>query len=178
MHHFVAVAASLVMPTITGNEATQLILRWFHFHRRHHLDRPALFLQPGQRPVHEAGGRRREAQNFSEPDSARPELVPLERAGHGLCRLLVLGTISSRTRRAAPGRRRGQHDRLLSAALDRGLGHSLPRDQEDDAQRIRPRRHHCDPGLRRGMDVRELHAGRRRRQPRALRSASAADSAS
>ena len=31
MHHFVAVAASLVMPTITGKEATQLILRWFHF---------------------------------------------------------------------------------------------------------------------------------------------------
>jgi uncharacterized membrane protein len=30
MHHFVAVAA-LVMPTITGTEATQLILRWFHF---------------------------------------------------------------------------------------------------------------------------------------------------
>ncbi len=31
MHHFVAVAASLVTPTITGKEATQLILRWFHF---------------------------------------------------------------------------------------------------------------------------------------------------
>ena len=30
MHHFVAVAASLVMPTITGKEAAQLILRWFH----------------------------------------------------------------------------------------------------------------------------------------------------
>jgi len=31
MHHFVAVGASLVMPTITGAQATQLILRWFHF---------------------------------------------------------------------------------------------------------------------------------------------------
>src|ERR1700687_6454178 len=31
MQHVVAVAASLVMPTITGKEATQLILRWFHF---------------------------------------------------------------------------------------------------------------------------------------------------
>ena len=30
MHHFVEVAAA-VMPTITGKEATQLILRWFHF---------------------------------------------------------------------------------------------------------------------------------------------------
>jgi len=30
MHHFVAVAASLVAPTISGAEATQLILRWFH----------------------------------------------------------------------------------------------------------------------------------------------------
>jgi uncharacterized membrane protein len=30
MHHFVAVAAT-VMPTITGKEAMQLILRWFHF---------------------------------------------------------------------------------------------------------------------------------------------------
>lgn len=31
MHHFVAVAASFVEPTITGKEASQLILRWFHF---------------------------------------------------------------------------------------------------------------------------------------------------
>jgi uncharacterized membrane protein len=31
MHDLVAVAASLVTPTITGKEATQLILRWFHF---------------------------------------------------------------------------------------------------------------------------------------------------
>jgi uncharacterized membrane protein len=36
MHHFVMrhladVRPSLVMPTITGTEATQLILRWFHF---------------------------------------------------------------------------------------------------------------------------------------------------
>jgi uncharacterized membrane protein len=31
MHHFVAVAATVVTPTITGKEATQLILRWFHF---------------------------------------------------------------------------------------------------------------------------------------------------
>src|SRR5580700_10358335 len=30
MHHFVE-AAVAVMPTITGKEATQLILRWFHF---------------------------------------------------------------------------------------------------------------------------------------------------
>ncbi|HEY6337547.1 MAG TPA: urate hydroxylase PuuD [Candidatus Sulfotelmatobacter sp.] len=31
MHHVTALAASLVTPTITGKEATQLILRWFHF---------------------------------------------------------------------------------------------------------------------------------------------------
>src|SRR5579864_9212034 len=31
MHHFVATAAALVMPSITGKEAAQLILRWFHF---------------------------------------------------------------------------------------------------------------------------------------------------
>lgn len=31
MHHFVAAAAFLVAPTITGAEAIQLILRWFHF---------------------------------------------------------------------------------------------------------------------------------------------------
>lgn len=30
MHHFAA-AASVVMPTITGKEATLLIMRWFHF---------------------------------------------------------------------------------------------------------------------------------------------------
>jgi uncharacterized membrane protein len=31
MHYFVAVAATFVMPTHSGSEATQLILRWFHF---------------------------------------------------------------------------------------------------------------------------------------------------
>jgi uncharacterized membrane protein len=31
MQHLVAVAASLVMPTISGKEAAQLIIRWFHF---------------------------------------------------------------------------------------------------------------------------------------------------
>lgn len=31
MHHFVEVAVASVLPTITGKEATQLILRWFHF---------------------------------------------------------------------------------------------------------------------------------------------------
>jgi uncharacterized membrane protein len=31
MHHFVVVAASLVMPTHTPSEAAQLIMRWFHF---------------------------------------------------------------------------------------------------------------------------------------------------
>ena len=31
MHHLVTLAASLVQPTITGTEAAQLILRWFHF---------------------------------------------------------------------------------------------------------------------------------------------------
>ena len=31
MQHFVAAASSVFMPTITGKEATQLILRWFHF---------------------------------------------------------------------------------------------------------------------------------------------------
>ncbi len=31
MQHLAAVAASLVTPTITGKEAAQLIMRWFHF---------------------------------------------------------------------------------------------------------------------------------------------------
>ena len=31
MHHIVAASAAMVMPTHTGSEATQLILRWFHF---------------------------------------------------------------------------------------------------------------------------------------------------
>jgi uncharacterized membrane protein len=31
MHHFAAATSTLVAPTITGKEATQLILRWFHF---------------------------------------------------------------------------------------------------------------------------------------------------
>src|ERR1700730_1755046 len=31
MHHFVAMVVATVMPTISGSEATMLILRWFHF---------------------------------------------------------------------------------------------------------------------------------------------------
>ncbi len=31
MDHSMAAAAAFVVPTITGSEATQLILRWFHF---------------------------------------------------------------------------------------------------------------------------------------------------
>ena len=31
MDHLFTVAASFVLPTITGAEATKLILRWFHF---------------------------------------------------------------------------------------------------------------------------------------------------
>jgi len=31
MHHFIALAASLVMPSISAKEAVQFILRWFHF---------------------------------------------------------------------------------------------------------------------------------------------------
>lgn len=31
MHHYVTVVASLVQATITGKEASQLIMRWFHF---------------------------------------------------------------------------------------------------------------------------------------------------
>ena len=31
MQHCVTAVVDLVTPTITGNEATQLILRWFHF---------------------------------------------------------------------------------------------------------------------------------------------------
>ena len=31
MHHYISVAASMVQPTITGKEASQLIWRWFHF---------------------------------------------------------------------------------------------------------------------------------------------------
>jgi uncharacterized membrane protein len=31
MHHLVTLAAALAMPTVTGKEASQLILRWFHF---------------------------------------------------------------------------------------------------------------------------------------------------
>lgn len=31
MHHFATAAASLILPTITGKEASMFILRWFHF---------------------------------------------------------------------------------------------------------------------------------------------------
>src|SRR2546426_4716383 len=58
---------------------------------RDHLDRIALLLQSGQRPVHEAGRRRHEAEGVSVHDPADAAMVPLERSGNGYRRLLVLG---------------------------------------------------------------------------------------
>src|SRR5581483_3642876 len=58
---------------------------------RHHLDRPALFLQPGECPLHENGGRHHETQSLREHDDARDAVVPLERHDYRICGFLVLG---------------------------------------------------------------------------------------
>jgi hypothetical protein len=41
------------------------------------LDRPALFLQPGQRSFHEGNGRRHKGQNCAQHDAARNVVVPM-----------------------------------------------------------------------------------------------------
>ena len=91
MHNLTALAASWVMPTHTGTEALAFILRWFHFISRYHLDRIALLLQSGQRPVHETGGRPHEAEGVSVHDHAHSAIIPLECADYGIRRILVLG---------------------------------------------------------------------------------------
>ena len=173
MHHFVAVAASYVMPTITGKEAAQLILRWFHILAGITWVGLLYFFNlinvPFMKQV-DAAAKPKIFQNLTLPALnwfRWSSLVTVFIGG------LVLGTVSGGARCTAPRRGPGQHFGLFLAALDRRLGYSFLRDQEDDAQRIRARRDHRHPRLRGGMDLRELHSGRRRRQPRRLLSASA-----
>ncbi len=124
MHHFVAVAASLVMPTITGKEATQLILRWFHIIAGITWVGLLYFFNLINVPFMKQVDAGMQAEDFPVSDPARSELVSLERAGHGLLRPLVLGPVSGRTRRPAPGGWAGQHVRPFSFCSGSGSGRS------------------------------------------------------
>ena len=93
-------------PPSRGKEATQLILRWFHIIAGITWVGLLYFFNLINVPFMKQVDAACQTEDFSVPDPARPELVPLERAGHGLRRHVVLGTVSGRTRRATPGRRR------------------------------------------------------------------------
>src|SRR5579863_173624 len=79
-------------------------------HCGNHLGWIALLFQPGQRAFHEAGGRWHEVKGVSIPDPASPELVPLERAGHGFRWFLVLGASLCWTGRRAHGGQPIEHN--------------------------------------------------------------------
>jgi len=100
MHHAFAVVSSLtasyVMPTITGKEAAQLILRWFHIIAGIAWVGLLYFFNLINVPFMKQVDAAAKPKIFQTLDPARPELVPLEFAGDGLRRILVLGTISGR----------------------------------------------------------------------------------
>ena len=147
------------MPTHTGAEATQLILRWFHIIAGITWVGLLYFFNLINVPFMKQVDATMKAKDFSVPDPARPELVPLERAGHGLLRILVLGTVLRRARRPTPGRRSAGATigffLLLWIAVWFILFMVI---KKDDAQRICPGRHHRHPLHRRSLAVRELHA--------------------
>ena len=86
------------MPTITGKEATQLILRWFHFIAGITWVGLLYFFNLVNVPFMKQVDAGMKAKDLSEPDLARSELVPLERSGHGFHRILVLGAVLRRVR--------------------------------------------------------------------------------
>src|SRR5260370_28036626 len=60
----------------------------------HHLDRTAVFLQPGQCSVYEGTRRRHQGQDHAWPDAASFVVVPVVCCGHGSCCAGLLGTHS------------------------------------------------------------------------------------
>ena len=94
MDHSMAAAASFVVPTITGSEATQLILRWFHFMAGITWVGLLYFFNLVNVPFMKQVDAAAKPKNSAEHDIARAELVPLEFAGYGVRRIAGIGVNS------------------------------------------------------------------------------------
>ena len=125
MQHLVAVAASLVVPTISGKEAAQLIIRWFHFIVGITWIGLLYFFNlinvPFMKQV-DAASKPKIFQNLTLPALNWFRWSALATVFFWL---VVLGTISRRARRPATRARPRQHVRPVLSALDRGLGNSI-----------------------------------------------------
>src|SRR5262249_42823120 len=119
-------------------------------YRGNFMDRAALLLQPGERPVYEDRGHYRQTQDLGEHDSTRPVLVPLELGGDGVSGPGDLGTSLRWARRRTTGGRRGKDFWTLLPSVAGGVFPSLLRNQEDHAQRICAGGDHGGADLRRG----------------------------
>ena len=166
MHHFVAVAASLVTPTITGKEAAQLILRWFHIIAGIAWVGLLYFFNLINVPF------MKQVDAAAKPKIFQYLTLPaLNWFRWSALATVFIGLWYWGQFLVAPDAQRqgvGQGSTFgLFLPLDRSLGHSVLPDQEGHAQRICSRRNHRRSGIRCGMALRELHTGRRRRQPRA-----------
>jgi len=92
--------------------------------RRHYLDRTALLLQSGERPVHEGTRSHNQGQSDARADDARPDVVPHVRGADRTGRLGLLGKHRGRRRAQRRRLRRSGHGKLLFD-LDDCLGSAL-----------------------------------------------------
>ena len=168
MQGLVAVAASLVMPSHTGSEAAQLILRWFHIIAGITWVGLLYFFNlvnvPFMKQV-DAGMKPKIFQYLTLPalNWFRWSSLATVFLGFWYWGQFYVGPDAQRD-----GTSGGCDHRILPAALDRGVGHPVLDDQEDDSQWIRTRSRHDDSVHRSGMALCELHAHGTERQPRAL----------
>ena len=168
MHHFVDAAALFVAPTITGAEATQLILRWFHFLAGIMWIGLLYFFNvvnvPFMKQV-DAAAKPKIFQNMTLPalNWFRWSALLTVFFGFWYWAQFYVGPDAH-----TPGRQCSPRHRILPVPLAAGLGPAIRRDPEDGAQRLRARPPHDHSGLCRGLALREPHSGWRRRQPRSL----------
>ena len=134
MHHFVAVVSTVVMPTITGKEATMLILRWFHFIAGITWVGLLYFFNlvnvPFMKTV-DAPAKANIFQNLTLPalNWFRWSALVTVFVGFWYWGEFLVAPAAHREGRG------GEHDRYVPASLDRGLLDSFRHHQENDAER-------------------------------------------
>ena len=167
MQGFVAAAASLVMPSHTGSEATQLILRWFHIIAGILWVGLLYFFNlvnvPFMKQV-DAGMKPKIFQYLTLPalNWFRWSSLATVFLGGWYWGQFYVGPDA-----AARWHERGCDHWIFPTALDCGVGHPLLDDQEDDSQWICAWSCDHDSVHRSGMALCELYPDRTERQPRA-----------
>ena len=167
MQGFVAVAASLVMPSHTGSEAVQLILRWFHIIAGILWVGLLYFFNlvnvPFMKQV-DAGMKPKIFQYLTLPalNWFRWSSLVTVFLGGWYWGQFYVGPDAQRD-----GTSGGATIGLFLLLWIAVCGHSILDDQEDESQWIRARSCHYDSVHRSGLAVCELYADGTERQPRA-----------